>query len=207
MGSEAFLVSRPRDPHGGRAVKNTHNDEPDTTGIRRARRVDPVPATPETEARLERIAAVRADGASWEQTATELETAAAELEALVKAHPFLFGRIMFRADREAAREDRRIARVVFRKQISKDPTSQAARLSAQCLVNIDLTYYRHRNKKTPFYGLDPNDPKLRAGIQIAEFEASTTHEHRMAVLESSLRGRSRSGSANWGSAAIIDAAS
>src|SRR6476620_2421281 len=105
MDSEAFLVSRPRDPHGGRAVKNTHNDEPDTTGIRRARPVDPVPATPETEARLERIAAIRADGASWDKTAEQLKTTAAELEALVKTHKYLFRRIMFRADREAARED------------------------------------------------------------------------------------------------------
>ena len=109
---------------------NDNIDEPDTTGIRRARPVDPIPATPETEARLERIAAIRADGASWDKTAEQLKTTAAELEALVKTHKYLFRRIMFRADREVAREDRRIARVVFRKQIGLDPTTQAARLSA-----------------------------------------------------------------------------
>src|SRR4029079_491059 len=131
---------------------------------------------------LERIAAIRADGASWDKTAEQLKTTAAELEALVKTHKYLFRRIMFRADREVAREDRRIARVVFRKQIGLDPTTQAARLSAQCLVNIDLTYYRHRNKKTPFYGLDPADPKLQEALRRIESESSMTPEHREELL-------------------------
>src|SRR4029079_4120510 len=90
---------------------------------------DPAPATPEEEALLERAAALRADCTTWEKTAEQLKVDPAELEALVQAHKYSFRRLLFRADREAAREDRRLARVVFRKQIGLDPTSQAARLS------------------------------------------------------------------------------
>src|SRR6478736_6482308 len=159
------------------------------TGLRTIRRpTDPAPATPEEEALLERAAELRADCTTWEKTAEQLKVDPAELEALVKAHKYLFKRLLFRADREAAREDRRLARVVFRKQIGKDPTTQAARLSAQCLVNIDLTYYRHRNKKPPLCGLDPNDPKLKDAIKSAEFMAATTHEERMQLLESFMEG-------------------
>ena len=115
-------------------------------------------------------------GRSWDQTGEKLKRPAAELEALARAHPLLFRRLMNRADREMAREDRRVARIVFRKQMRKDPESQAARLSAQCLVNIDLTYFRHRNKKQRYYGLDPADPKLQRALCIAQFESEHTEE-------------------------------
>ena len=55
-----------------------------------------------------------------------------------------------------AREDRRVARIVFRKQM--DPESQAWRGRHNVSLNIDLTNFRHRNKLR-YFGLDPNDPQ------------------------------------------------
>ena len=153
---------------------NTNRNWQRETPIPRARPVDPVPATPDEQALLERIAAIRAEGAGWDQTGEKLKRPAAELETLARAHPLLFRRLMNRADREMAREDRRVARIVFRKQMRKDPESQAARLSAQCLVNIDLTYFRHRNKKPRYFGLDPNDPQLQAALRMVKTRRSMT---------------------------------
>jgi hypothetical protein len=149
-----------------------HQEKP----IPRVKTVDPVPATPDEQALLERIAQVRAEGAGWDQTADRLKRPAAELEELARAHPILFRRLMNRADREVAREDRRVARVVFRRQIRSDPESQAARLSAQQLVNIDLTYFRHRNKKPRIIGLDPNDPGIQQALSDYELLNSLTRE-------------------------------
>jgi hypothetical protein len=119
-----------------------HNDNHDwkrEENVPRARPADPVPASPEEEEFLERVAEFRAVGHSWDKTAIEFHTTTAELKALTKRYHYLFRRIMFRADREMARDDRRVAASVFRKQINKDPLTQAARLSAQFLSNIALT--------------------------------------------------------------------
>src|SRR5262249_47400601 len=96
---------------------------------------------PEQLTLLKHAAELRADGNSWEQTARQLKTDSAELRRLAEDSGRFFRQIMAKADRAATREGRREATFVLRKQLRIEPGSIGARLSAQCLANIDLTYY------------------------------------------------------------------
>ena len=146
------------------------------TEIPETLRYPPVPPEPaltdEERERLHHIAEIRADGNSWEQTAKLLKADAKELRQFVKKAGVAFRRMMARADRELTRDSRREAMFVLRKQLRSDPDSIGARLAAQCLANIDLTYYRHRNKKPKLLGLDPNSPELQEALRFVNFKNS-----------------------------------
>ena len=130
----------------------------------------PEPAlTDDERERLQLIAEIRADGNSWERTAKQMNADVKELRQFVKKAGVAFRRIMAKTDRELTRDSRREAMFVLRKQLRSDPDSIGARLAAQCLANIDLTYYRHRNKMPKFFGIDPDSPELQEVIRVVNY--------------------------------------
>jgi hypothetical protein len=134
------------------------------------------PPPPEQLDLLERIAEVRATGASWEHTAKELATTVDELRALTKAHRQLFRRLSARADREVMREGMREAVFYLRKHMRNVEDPVESRKNAEELSQITLTFYRHRNKKTPIIGLDPEDPDVQEAVRYVEMKKSWTPE-------------------------------
>jgi hypothetical protein len=150
-------------------------------------RPEPELAEEERE-RLQQIADLRADGNSWERTAKLLNADAKELRQFVKKAGIAFRRILARTDRELTRDGRREAMFVLRKQLRTDPDSIGARLAAQCLANIDLTFYRHRNKKPKLLGLDPENPDLQEALRFVQFQNSLKPEEAKSICRQIFEG-------------------